>query len=384
MKNFVYLKSRAIVKAEKGSAGAMAPFLIQKINNSVLLYRIEIFAEICYFKHKYYVENTGKSEKNIMGEFFKKNQKAIVIAAVLLLVIVAVLAVIFGGKGAKDADKKRPLTEQADNTEMPLTEQTDITEIPDTEVDLTGDQKSENTDGATVSKADTQKDTDKNDPAKEDKKENEKSDDKSDSSDKPVSPDKPDDNKKDPEGEQKESYSTELSAGHYIAGVDFPAGTYNITAVSGAGNVSSSNMHSGGLNELMSGAANGNYISSFENAKFEAGTKLSISSSVTISLSSDDADASKVSGRTEDSSKAITLESGDYIAGKDFPEGTYNIVGTGGIGNVSSDNMYYGGLNEVIGSGKDGVSISEFKYAAFDKGTSLKISGTSVKLIPIK
>lgn len=313
-----------------------------------------------------------------MGEFFKKNQKAIVIAAVLLLVIVAVVAVVFGGKKTKDADKERPLTEQ-----------TDISEIPDTEIDLTGDQESENTDGETVSKANAQKDTDKkdtdkNDPAKEDKKENDKSNDKSDSSGQPDSPDKPDDNKKDPEEEQKESYSTELSAGHYIAGVDFPAGTYNITAVSGAGNVSSSNMHSGGLNELMSGTANGNYISSFENAKLEAGTKLSISSSVTISLSSNNAEASKVSGRTEDDSAAITLNSGNYIAGKDFPEGTYNIVGTGGIGNVSSDNMYYGGLNEVIGSGKDGVSISEFKHATFDKGTSLEISGTSVKLIPIK
>jgi hypothetical protein len=47
------------------------------------------------------------------------------------------------------------------------------------------------------------------------------------------------------------SFSIELSSGHYTAGIDFPAGTYDIVAVSGGGNVSSSNMFSGGINAIM-------------------------------------------------------------------------------------------------------------------------------------
>ena len=63
-----------------------------------------------------------------------------------------------------------------------------------------------------------------------------------------------------PEPEKKEEPVTEhfeadLIAGNYIAGVDIPAGTYNLTATAGSGNVSSSNMYNGGLNEIMESPA---------------------------------------------------------------------------------------------------------------------------------
>ena len=40
-------------------------------------------------------------------------------------------------------------------------------------------------------------------------------------------------------------------AGIYTAGVDFPAGTYDFTATDGVGNVESSNLRSGGINDVM-------------------------------------------------------------------------------------------------------------------------------------
>ena len=50
---------------------------------------------------------------------------------------------------------------------------------------------------------------------------------------------------------QTEAYEVELSAGHYVVGVDIPAGIYDITAIKGTGNVSSSNMFDGGINQVM-------------------------------------------------------------------------------------------------------------------------------------
>lgn len=46
-------------------------------------------------------------------------------------------------------------------------------------------------------------------------------------------------------------FETERDSGNYTSGIDFPAGKYDITAVFGGGNVSSSNAFSGGINAIM-------------------------------------------------------------------------------------------------------------------------------------
>lgn len=70
----------------------------------------------------------------------------------------------------------------------------------------------------------------------------------------------------------------ELSSGHYTAGIDFPAGKYNVTAISGTGNVSTSNMFSGGMNAMMGESGTDEmYEQEFKNAEFKNGTTLSIS-----------------------------------------------------------------------------------------------------------
>lgn len=42
-----------------------------------------------------------------------------------------------------------------------------------------------------------------------------------------------------------------LQNGNYVSGTDFPAGTYDIFAISGSGNVFSSNAYEGGINAMM-------------------------------------------------------------------------------------------------------------------------------------
>nr|DAG86807.1 MAG TPA: hypothetical protein [Caudoviricetes sp.] len=78
------------------------------------------------------------------------------------------------------------------------------------------------------------------------------------------------------------------------------------------------------------------------------------------------------------------LISGNYIAGTDFEAGTYNIDAVSGNGNISSSNLYDGGINAMMGKGD---SIYERKYINIElpKDAELKISGgLKVKLTPVK
>lgn len=83
--------------------------------------------------------------------------------------------------------------------------------------------------------------------------------------------------------EELEARTIELSNGNYVAGTDFEAGTYTITAVSGNGNVHSSNMFSGGLNAIMGTNNDGFYELEYKNIKLPVGTTLTIDG-VTVRL----------------------------------------------------------------------------------------------------
>lgn len=88
----------------------------------------------------------------------------------------------------------------------------------------------------------------------------------------------------------------EFSSGNYTAGIDFPAGTYDIVAVSGGGNVSSSNAFSGGINAVM-GTEDQNemvdmYEQEYSNIDLPEGVVLSISG-VTVRLTCDDASGAR-------------------------------------------------------------------------------------------
>ena len=74
------------------------------------------------------------------------------------------------------------------------------------------------------------------------------------------------------------SFEQEFSSGNYTAGIDFPAGKYDIVAVSGGGNVSSSD---GGINAVM-GTEDKNelmdmYEQEYKNIDLPDGTTLTIS-----------------------------------------------------------------------------------------------------------
>lgn len=180
-----------------------------------------------------------------------------------------------------------------------------------------------------------------------------------------------------------EHYEVDLSSGHYIAGKDIPSGTYNLVATAGNGNVSSSNMYQGGINEVMGTPGDEFTQETFNGLILPEGETLSLSGSVILHISSDDALVSKVVSRTVGQEVQTDLAVGNYTAGTDFPAGTYTIVCTGGQGNVSSDNMFDGGLNEVMGSGNDGLSVKQVNNVQLPEGVVLTVSGTNIQLVPV-
>lgn len=187
-------------------------------------------------------------------------------------------------------------------------------------------------------------------------------------------------------------FETELTNGHYISGVDFPSGKYDIIAVSGGGNVSSSNMFDGGINAVM-GIAKANdigaslYEAEYKNIRLPEGVTLSVSG-VVVKLTSENASADPLSPRSQTITEPVELGNGNFIAGEDFPAGTYDLTALSGGGNVSSSNMFENGINAIMGVSDDptlgGLYDKSYRNVELPEGTELKINGVKLSLTPSK
>lgn len=182
---------------------------------------------------------------------------------------------------------------------------------------------------------------------------------------------------------KEEHFEIDLGAGHYTAGKDIPVGTYNLLATGGNGNVMSSNMFNGGINEIMGKPADEYTQETFNGLKLKKNDVLTLNGNVTLHLTSENALVSKMEARKATESTAIDLNAGNYTAGKDFPAGVYNVVATGNSGNVISSNSADGGINEVMGATNDGHTIQKFTNVSLPKNSTLEISGTSIQLVPV-
>lgn len=182
------------------------------------------------------------------------------------------------------------------------------------------------------------------------------------------------------------SFEQEFSSGNYTAGIDFPAGKYDIVAVIGGGNVSSSD---GGINAVM-GTEDKNelmdmYEQEYKNIDLPDGTTLTISG-VTVRLTSDAASGDPLTPRNQEITETVDLGNGNFVAGEDFPAGVYNIVAVSGGGNVSSSNLYEGGINAILGTEDQNEIMDmyeqEYKNIDLPEGTTLTISGVQIQLVP--
>lgn len=177
-----------------------------------------------------------------------------------------------------------------------------------------------------------------------------------------------------------------LSAGYYTAGVDIPAGKCDVVAVSGTGNLSSSNLWSGGVNEMF-GVDNGSgyYTESFNGLELPEDATLKVSGNLKVKLTYRNIE-SDYTGRTYDDSASVTLGSGNYTIGSDLNEGTYKVIAVSGNGNISSSNLLEGGINEMFGiDNGSGYYTEEFSNLKLEKDVTVEIKGNlKVKFIPAK
>lgn len=178
-----------------------------------------------------------------------------------------------------------------------------------------------------------------------------------------------------------------LTAGQYYAGIDIPCGKFNITVISGDGNIMTTNMYSGGVNGIFGipDADHDYYKDAYNGVKLPEGERMGVWGDLTVRLEHTRIDAG-FTGRTEDEANKITLIDGNYDIGDDIPAGLYTIRVTEGSGNVSC-NVYEGGLNEIMGAPGTDQSIlayiPEFKNAYLPAGEELTIRGMTVDLIPM-
>lgn len=181
-------------------------------------------------------------------------------------------------------------------------------------------------------------------------------------------------------------YEETLTAGYYIAGIDFPVGIYDLTAMSGMGNVIDVDIKPLPLNLIMSNPIQENItITSYKNANLQEGYILSITMTLALKIHSDNALISGLKSRSNTATKSVELASGSYVVGKDFDPGTYDITALKGMGNVYMlDSLFYG-LNAIMGNPvQEGFSINSYHGVMLNDGYTLTISGVTLKLEPSK
>lgn len=169
-------------------------------------------------------------------------------------------------------------------------------------------------------------------------------------------------------------YTTKVTAGYYEGGVQLPSGNYDITLLSGQGNVFSSS----GLNEIFSSDSSLG-ISKYNNFYLSCGDVLNVAGNLNLRITCKEADMDSLSKLDNKEASEKKLEAGKYVAGVDFNSGVYDIVHIKGNGNVFVDDGDV--VNEMFGSG-DEMYINRFKNCTFSEGTTIELSGVSVKLVP--
>lgn len=182
--------------------------------------------------------------------------------------------------------------------------------------------------------------------------------------------------KDEPEEVKTQKYNTKITAGYYVGGIQLPSGKYNITLVSGTGNVFSDS----GLNEIFSTDSSFG-IDKYNNFELGYGDTLNITGNLKLKMECKEADMDSLTELDNADAKKTELATGKYVAGEDFPAGIYDIIHTQGNGNVFVDDGMT--VNEMVGS-DDEMYIQEFKNCTFKEGTTIELSGVSVKLVPSK
>ena len=187
--------------------------------------------------------------------------------------------------------------------------------------------------------------------------------------------------------EKQKSHFSEISiiltAGIYTVGIDFPQGKYTLTAKENYGDVITSDNVKNGINQTL-GVGYRDIASEFNNLILENGDTLTIDGELVLKLYSQRVNL--VVAPREVRGQEINLIAGNYICGKDFEEGTYDIELIKNYGYITireKNNMSNIKFSKYLG--EDKRELKGFKNCSVEAGDKLEISGgLVVKLTPSK
>lgn len=179
-----------------------------------------------------------------------------------------------------------------------------------------------------------------------------------------------------------------LENGYYTVGIDIPAGTCNIYATGGSGNILYSadgtidtySTYDDDLNQALS-ASSEIAAKEIENYTLKTGYTIHISGNVRVKAEYHEITAI-CSGRNYDTDTKITLKSGSYEAGKDFEPGVYTITAIEGNGSLSSSNAFNLGIDELFGvfDGSE-TYVPKAVNITLSEGTILDIADITVEMV---
>ena len=194
-----------------------------------------------------------------------------------------------------------------------------------------------------------------------------------------------------------EAFTTTLTAGHYVVGIDIPVGTYSFFSKKGMGNLVASDGSINAIFDYENQAGNNIGISGLgteelKNIYLNNGVIITVTATQEISAGCGDGEVSNMQSRNQDTLEAVELGYGLYSAGDDFLPGTYNIQWLEGFGNIQTDpyEIDYG-INEIMGELSidntidelsDKICIKQYNNLTLKEEDILKINDIKVKLIP--
>lgn len=173
-------------------------------------------------------------------------------------------------------------------------------------------------------------------------------------------------------------YETDLTCGYYMAGIHIPEGVYNISVNSGIGNI----MTKTGVTSALGSGAGVEYADSYSNLTLQNGDVLTVTQSLNIHISTEEAYYSSMSPYTNPATEEKELGAGSYVVGQDIQAGVYDVsIVSGDIVNLNtSDYSFSTALtsNDTL----KGSTATDCKNVELIDGQTLSVSSGTVKLTP--
>ncbi|MDR1801748.1 MAG: hypothetical protein LBQ95_07935 [Lachnospiraceae bacterium] len=177
-------------------------------------------------------------------------------------------------------------------------------------------------------------------------------------------------------------FTASFDTGNYICGVDFPAGTYTITATNGIGSIAYGQLNDELPRTTRMSLEKQDLTETEITATFTKDMRLMVTGALSIKCESRDADPNEeILGRPENKDQAqVTLTTGEYVAGRDFEAGEYDIIAQGPEGQVYTEGFYFGGVSEMLSINGEENTVKEVKNVVLNEETRIIVDGTTILL----